>query len=251
MSGTTSTIPQGAPGHHGIFATTHWTAVLSACDSNSPDCESSLESLCRAYWYPLYAYVRRQGHGPHDAQDLTQEFFACLLQKNYLNAVDREKGRFRTFLIVALQRFLANDWDRARAQKRGGGQVILSLGAQEAEQLYLAEPAVEQTPDRVYERRWALTTLGRTMARLRSEFVDAGKESDFERLKAFLTTDAPAPACSELAAQLGLSEGAARVAIHRVRKRFREVFREEISRTVARAEDVDEEIRHLMAALAQ
>jgi RNA polymerase sigma-70 factor (ECF subfamily) len=234
-----------------IFATTHWTVVLSARDAASPECASSLEALCRAYWYPLYAYVRRRGHRPHDAQDLTQEFFACLLRKQYLNAADREKGRFRTFLIVALQRFLANDWDRTRAQKRGGGQGLLSLDAQAAEQRYLAEPAAELTPDRVYERRWALTLLERTMARLRHEFTGAGKAADFDQLKRFLTAEGQAPAYSELARQLNSSEGAARVAVHRVRKRFREVFREEISQTVAGPENVEEEIRHLLAAMAE
>ena len=251
MSTTAVKHPAIEPIPHAVFVTTHWTAVLSACDKASPECEASLEALCRAYWYPLYAYVRRRGHSPHDSQDLTQDFFACLLQKNYLLAADQAKGRFRTFLIVALQRFLANEWDRECAQKRGGGQVLLSLDAEEAEQRYLAEPAADASPDRVYERRWALTLLERAMLRLRGEFVAAGKTGEFNRLKVFLTADRAIPAYAELARELGASEGTARVAVHRVRKRFRELFREEIVQTLEADGNVEEEIRHLLAALAE
>lgn len=249
MSATTSTSRPAETVPQVVFATTHWTVVLSARNQDSPECEKSLEALCRAYWYPLYAYIRRRGYNPHDAQDLTQEFFACLLQKNYLDAVDPHKGRFRTFLIVALQRFLANEWDRACAQKRGGGHIHLSLDATEAEQFYLAEPATELSADRIYERRWALTLLDRTMARLRLEFSAAGKLADFERLKVFLTAETANPAHAELAQQMGTSEGSARVAVHRLRKRFREVFHEEIAGTVAGPENVTEEIQYLLAAL--
>ena len=224
--------------------------MVSASDANSPDYESSLESLCRAYWYPLYAYVRRQGRSPHDAQDLTQEFFACLLRKNYLQSVDREKGKFRTFLIMAFQRFLANEWDRHRAQKRGGGQPILSLNTEEAERKYLNEPSASQTPDQVFDRRWALTILDRTMASLRAGFTGAGKTSEFEQLKLFLTAADAAPSCVELAQKLGISEGAARVAVHRIRKRFRETFRAEISQVVTTEEAIDEEIRYLRSVLS-
>ena len=206
--------------------------------------------MCRACWYPLYAYVRRQGHSPHDAQDLTQEFFACLLRKNFLAAADQQKGRFRNFLIMALQRFLANEWDRASAQKRGGGQLLLPLDALEAEQRYLAEPDGAWTADRVYDRRWAVTLLDRAMTRLREEFVAADRGTEFDRLKVFLTVDTAAPVYAELAAQVGANEGAMRVAVHRLRKRFRELFREEISQTVADPASVDEEIRHLLVALA-
>ena len=158
-----------------VFVTTHWSVVLSARRKDSPQSAAALETLCRTYWYPLYAYVRRQGHSPPDAQDLTQEFFARLLQKDYLKAAAQEKGRFRTFLIVALKRFLANEWDRARAQKRGGGQALLSLDTELAEQRYRIEPVEGSTAEKVFERRWALTLLDRTMTRLREEFGAAGK----------------------------------------------------------------------------
>src|SRR6059036_989566 len=153
------------------FATTHWSVVLTAGAGSSSVAQAALETLCRTYWYPLYAYIRRQGHSPHDAQDLTQEFFARLLQKDYLQAAGRDKGRFRTFLIVALKRFLANEWDRARAQKRGGGQVLLSLDTENAEARYQTEPAADLSADRIFERRWALTLLDRATTRLRHEFV--------------------------------------------------------------------------------
>jgi len=163
--------------------------VLSARQKDSPQSAAALETLCRTYWYPLYAYVCRQGHGPPDAQDLTQGFFARLLQKDYLQAAAREKGRFRTFLIVALKRFLANEWDRDRAQKRGGGLALLSLDTELAEERYRIEPAENATADRIYERRWALTLLDRTMTRLRDEFTAVGKAEEFERLKTCLTAE--------------------------------------------------------------
>jgi RNA polymerase sigma-70 factor (ECF subfamily) len=224
---------------------------LSARRKDSPQSAAALETLCRTYWYPLYAYVRRQGHSPPDAQDLTQEFFARLLQKDYLKAAAREKGRFRTFLIVALKRFLANEWDRVRAQKRGGGQPLLSLDTELAEQRYRIEPAEQATADKIYERRWALTLLDRTLARLREEFAATGRARDFDRLKVCLTAERGEISYAEIAAALGLSEGAARVAVHRLRKRFREVFREEIAHTVSGPEDIEEEVRYLMGVLAE
>ena len=233
-----------------VFVTTHWSVVLSARQKDSPETAAALETLCRTYWYPLYAYVRRQGHSPHDAQDLTQEFFARLLQKDYLKAAAREKGRFRTFLIVALKRFLANEWDRVRAQKRGGGQPLLSLDAEVAEERYRIEPVEGATADKVYERRWALTLLDRTMTRLREEFTGGGKAAEFERLKACLTAERGEISYAEIAAALGQSEGTVRVAVHRLRKRFRAIFREEIAQTVSSAEDIEEEVRYLMGVLA-
>jgi len=230
--------------------TTHWSVVLSARRKDSPQSAAALETLCRTYWYPLYAYVRRQGHSPPDAQDLTQEFFARLLQKDYLKAAAREKGRFRTFLIVALKRFLANEWDRLRAQKRGGGQPLLSLDTELAEQRYRVEPVESATADRIYERRWALTLLDRSMTRLREEFAAAGKTGEFARLKTCLTAERGEISYSEVAAALGMSEGAARVAVHRLRKRFREVFREEIAHTVSTPAEIEEEVRYLMGVLA-
>ena len=233
------------------FATTHWSVVLSARDPASPQSEEALEALCRAYWCPLYAYLRRQGRSPHDAQDLTQEFFARLLHKDYLHAVAREKGRFRTFLLVALKRFLADESDRAHAQKRGGGVACLSLDAEAAEHRYGAEPVDTLTPERLYERHWALALLDRTMARLRQEFVASGKADEFAILKTFLTAEKGAVSYAEVAPQLGLSAGALRVAAHRLRRRYRDLFREEIAHTVADPAEIEEEIRHLMTVLSE
>ncbi len=240
-----------AAGASPLFATTRWTVVLAARDKALPQSEEALESLCRTYWYPLYAFVRRLGHQRADAQDLTQEFFARLLAKEWLAGADREKGRFRTFLIVALKRFLANEWDRVHREKRGGHAPHFSLDTELAEARYQAEPARELPADRIYERRWALTLLENTMNRLREEFGQAGKASEFERLKVFLTADKSAIACADVARDLGLSEGATRVAVHRLRRRFREIFREEVAHTVAACEDVEEELRHLLSALAE
>ncbi len=247
---TTSTAPPGTPHGQGIFATTHWSVVLSARDPSAPDSTAALETLCRTYWYPLYAFVRRQGQSPPDAQDLTQEFFARLLQKDYLRAAAREKGRFRTFLIVALKRFMANEWDRAHALKRGGGQAQVSLDTSLAETRYQLEPPAVAGADQVYERRWALTLLDHAMARLRREYAQRGSTAEFEQLKSVLTADRGDIAYPTIAANLGLSEGAARVAVHRLRKRFREVFREEIAQTVSTPDEVEDEVRHLVAALA-
>jgi RNA polymerase sigma-70 factor (ECF subfamily) len=233
-----------------VFVTTRWTAVVAARDEVSPESGEALESLCRAYWYPLYAYVRRLGHQAADAQDLTQEFFARLLEKRWLASADREKGRFRTFLIVALKRFLANEWDRVHREKRGGHAPHLSLDTGLAEARYHSEPALELPADRIYERRWALTLLENAMSRLREEYARGGKHTDFDRLKVFLTADKAGIAYAEVARDLGTTEGAARVAVHRLRRRFREVFREEVAHTVAASEDVDEEMRHLLTALA-
>jgi RNA polymerase sigma-70 factor (ECF subfamily) len=224
--------------------------VLSARDPASSLSERALEELCRAYWGPLYAYLRRQGRSPHDAQDLTQEFFVRLLHKNYLHAVDREKGRFRTFLLVALRRFLADESDRAHAQKRGGGVACLSLDAEAAEHRYGAEPVDTLTPERLYERHWALALLDRTMARLRQEFVASGEAEEFAILKTFLTAEKGAISYTEVAPQLGLTEGALRVAAHRLRRRYRDLVREEIAHTVADPTEIEEEVRHLMAVLS-
>ncbi len=251
-TGGTRTTPASEAGEaRPVFVTTHWSVVLSARRKDSPQSAAALETLCRTYWYPLYAYVRRQGHSPPDAQDLTQEFFARLLQKDYLKAAAREKGRFRTFLIVALKRFLANEWDRVRAQKRGGGQPLLSLDTDLAEERYRIEPVESATADKIYERRWALTLLDHTMKRLRDEFAGAGKADEFDRLKPCLTAERGQIPHADLAAALGLSEGAVRVAVHRLRKRFRELFREEIAHTVSSADEIEEEVRYLMSVLAE
>lgn len=209
----------------------------------------ALETLCGTYWYPLYAFVRRLGHGAHDAQDLTQEFFARLLAKEWLDGVVRERGRFRTFLIMALRRFLANEWDRARAEKRGGGCAVLSLDAEMAEARYAIEPAVVAPADLLYERRWALTLLDQAMSRLREEYASHGRERAFAQLKEYLTAERNSIPYADVAEALGTSSGAARVAVHRLRKRFREVFREAIADTVAQASEVDEEVRYIIRVL--
>ena len=234
-----------------IFVTTRWSVVLSAQQKNSALSVEALEILCRAYWYPLYAYVRCQGYGVPDAQDLTQEFFTRLLRKDYLQAVSREKGRFRTFLLTALKRFLANEWDRAHAQKRGGGRVPLSLDTSAAETRYQAESAGGLSADRIYERRWALTLIDQAVARLKDEFITAGKAREFAHLKETLTAERGAIPYGRIAAALEMSEGTARVAVHRLRKRFREIFRETIAQTVQNPSEVDEEMRHLMAVLSE
>jgi DNA-directed RNA polymerase specialized sigma24 family protein len=233
------------------FVTTHWSVVISARGAASPQSDGALEKLCRAYWYPLYAFARWRGCGAHDAEDLTQDFFAKLLQKRYLDAVERERGRFRTFLLVAFKRFMADEWDRARAQKRGGNLTAISFDTGLAERLYQNEPAPRLPAEKMYEQRWALALIERSMARLRTEFEAAGKGGEFERLKGFLAagkTEVPPPA---LATEMGLNDGALRVAVHRLRKRFRQIFREEIAHTVASEEDVDQEVRHLLMVLSE
>lgn len=232
-----------------LFVTTRWSVVLAAQEKSSPESAAALETLCRAYWYPLYAFVRSSGHAPHDAQDLTQEFFARLLAKDYLQAADREKGRFRTFLRVCLKRFLANEWDRQRAAKRGGGERPTSLDVALAEQRYATELTTGVAPDRLYERQWAMTLLEQALARLRAEYTVAGKLAEFDHLKPTLTADRGAIPYAELAAALCSTEGATRVAVHRLRKHYREHFRATVAETVAEPADVDDEVRHLAAVL--
>jgi RNA polymerase sigma-70 factor (ECF subfamily) len=230
------------------FATTHWSLVLAARDRAEPGAADALASLCSLYWYPLYAYVRRRGHGPEDGHDLTQEFFARLLEKHFLAAVDPCKGKFRSFLLAACNHFLANERDRARARKRGGGRLVLSLDARDAEGRYRAEPADALTPETLFERRWALALLQQVMARLRDEFEARGKDKLFDRLRGFLVGDKEI-VYRRAAEQLGLSEGAVKVAVHRLRQRYRELLHEEIGRTVGAPEEIEEEVRALFAAL--
>jgi RNA polymerase sigma-70 factor (ECF subfamily) len=230
------------------FATTRWSLVLAARDRAEPGAADALASLCALYWYPLYAYVRRRGHGAEESHDLTQEFFARLLEKDFLASVDRGKGKFRAFLLASCNHFLANERDRVRAKKRGGGRPVLSLDAADAEGRYRAEPADDLTPERLFERRWALTLLQEVMGRLRDEFEAKGKGRLFERLRGFLVGEKGA-GYRRAADELGLSEGAVKVAVHRLRQRYRELLHEEIGRTVAAPEEIDEEIRALFAAL--
>ena len=230
------------------FATTHWSLVLAARDRAEPGADEALAGLCSLYWYPLYAYVRRRGHGADEAHDLTQEFFARLLGKDFLAGVDRGKGKFRAFLLAACSHFLANERDRVRAKKRGGGRAILSLSAADAEGRYSAEPADALTPEKLFERRWALALLQQVMTRLRDEFEAKGKGRLFDRLRGFLVGEKGA-GYRQAANELRLSEGAVKVAVHRLRQRYRELLHEEIARTVGAAEEVEEEIRALFAAL--
>jgi RNA polymerase sigma-70 factor (ECF subfamily) len=232
------------------FVTTHWSVVLSARDRQSPQSAAALEKLCRIYWYPLYAYIRRSGQSKENAEDLTQAFFARLLEKKSLDSAQQERGRFRSFLLVSLKRFLANEWEYARAQKRGGAEIHLSLDTELAESKFQTEiAAAEIPPDRAFERRWALTLLGQTMAHLRSEFERAGKIPEFEKLKIFLTADKKEIPYPKVAEELGMNENALRVAVHRLRRRYRELFREEISHTLAEGESVDEELQYLLSVL--
>ena len=238
------------PSAHPAFVTTHWSLVVSAGHNDTPNARNALEKLCLAYWSPIYAFVRRQGQGPDDAQDLTQEFFARLLEKKSLAAADPAKGRFRSFLLASLKHFLANEWDKARAQKRGGGQILIPIDVAAAETSCGIEPADNLTAEKIYERRWALALLDQVLRRLRAEYVRDGKENLFERLKPTLTEASRSVRYAEIAAQLGTSEGAVKVAVHRLRQRYREVLRAEIADTVTSPGEVEDEIRNLFAAQA-
>ncbi len=234
----------------GHFGPTQWTLVLSAAEQDSEKGRVALAELCRIYWYPLYCYVRRSGYDQHDAEDLTQGFFAQLLGKNYLGAVAREKGRFRSFLLTAIKHFLANERDRAQALKRGGGVKLISLDVAEAESRHPLEPRHGLTPEKMFERQWVLALLDRVLGQLKDECATGKKERHFERLKEFLTGDAPPQAAVALAGELGVSEGSLKVAIHRLRRRYRELLRAEIAQTVERPEEVDDEIHRLFSAFA-
>jgi RNA polymerase sigma-70 factor (ECF subfamily) len=223
--------------------------VLAAGDSRSQQADDALEKLCSAYWYPLYAYVRRKGHSPADAQDLTQEFFARFLEKKYLSLADRERGRFRGFLLTSLKHFLVNEREKARAAKRGGGEVVLPLDEELAESRYLAEPSADMSPDKMYEKRWAITVLEGVLARLRQESITAGKGELFELLKDFLWGDQNLVSQAEIGVPLGLSASAVKSAVHRLRLRYRELLRSEIAHTVERVEDIDGELRYLVSVL--
>ncbi len=233
------------------FVQTRWSVVLAAKDKSSPDCASALDSLCQTYWYPIYAFVRRQGRSCHDAQDLTQEFFARLIQKDYLQAAAPERGRFRTFLKVALKRFLAKEWERGRALKRGGPQPPIALEMLNAEERFRLEPSDLSTPEHIYERRWAMTLLEEVLGRLQTEYVASSKAAEFQTLKGALTAARGSIPYAELAEAVGMSEGAARVAVHRMRKRFRELFREAVADTVRSPEEVEDELRHVAGILSQ
>lgn len=233
-----------------MFATTHWSVVLSAGAQESPESGRALETLCRNYWYPLYAYVRRTGHSPQDAEDLTQTFFERLLEKEWLAAADQTRGRFRSFLLSSLKHFLANEWDKVSAQKRGGHVRLLSLDSRAAETRFHHEPADTTTPDKQFDRRWALTLLDTVLKRLQQEYSDDGKAGLFEKVKGTLSGDRASAPYARIARELNMSEGAVKVAVHRLRQRYRAILREEISQTVGSSGDVEDELRHLFAALS-
>jgi RNA polymerase sigma-70 factor (ECF subfamily) len=230
------------------FATTHWSLVLEA-RGGSPQAEAALEVLCGRYWYPIYAFLRRRGSSPEDASDLTQDFFATLLEKEYLDDVDRQKGRFRTFLLTAVSRFAAKAYERDRAQKRGGGRKLISLDVSQGESRYQHEPVDNWSPEKIFARRWALTILDAALARLRKDHEESGRTALFEALKVYLTGDSGSPPLVEIGRRLSMTEGAVKVAIHRLRERYRQALREEISQTVAEPADVEDELLALSAAL--
>ncbi len=231
------------------FPDTRWSLVLAANCDPTPAAEEAIESICRAYWYPLYAFARHSGRSPHDAQDLTQEFFGQLLEKRWLDSADRDKGRLRTFLIVALKRLMAKNLRSAGALRRGGKHTMVSFDAELAEGRYIKDPVSTRSADETFDRQWAVTLLDLTIDQLRDEFASAGKDRDFEILKDCLMASRGGIDYVDVAKGLGISEGAARVAVHRLRKRFREVYRREISQTVSKETDLDDEIRHLARAL--
>lgn len=233
------------------FATTHWSVVFAAGDANSPQARAALESLCRSYWYPLYAYVRRRGRNAHDAQDLTQAFFLQLLDHGYLSHADPRKGRFRTFLLVALNRFLTNEWNHERALKRGGAFSFLSWDECKAEERYAAEPFARDSAELLFEQRWALTVVERAMNRLQQEFAAGDKKELFENLKGVLTGDATSEPYATLAQRFQMTEAAIKMTAMRMRRRFGEILREEVANTLTNPTDLSDELRHLLAVLAR
>ncbi len=233
-----------------IFATTHWTVVLAAGQHSTPQSDQAIEELCRTYWFPLYAYVRRRGHAKEDAEDLTQEFFARFLAKNYLAGLNAERGRFRAFLLASLKHFLANEWDKSQRQKRGGNIPHLSLDWQTADTQFQVAATNEPRPDKAFDREWAVTLLARVIKRLQIECEKDGHGNLFAELKIFLTAGKGALSHAEAAKTLGLDEGSVRTAVHRLRKRYRQLLRDEISQTLSDGADVDEEMRALFGAFS-
>jgi RNA polymerase sigma-70 factor (ECF subfamily) len=240
---------RSAGGAGGRFATTRWSVVLAARDGEEVPAREALATLCGLYWYPLYAFARRRGAPPEEAQDLTQAFFTHLLEKEAIRHVDPGRGRFRSFLLASFKNFQADEREKARAKKRGGGQVALPIDGEAAEGRYALEPSHGLTPERIYEKRWALTLIERVLERLRERHARAGKEHQFERLRVFLAGERRPVPYAEVARRLEMSELAVKVAVHRLRKRFRELLREEIAQTVAGQEEVEAELRALQSAL--
>lgn len=233
-------------GSHG-FQTTLWGVVRLAGEGASAASTVALERLCKSYWYPLYAYLRRRGQSPHDAQDLIQGYFEQLLEKNLLQAVRQERGKFRWFLLSTLRRFAANEWNRDHAAKRGGGMTMVSLDEETAEGRYRREIPDGATPETLYDRSWAMTLLERAEEELRLEYAQDGRGAMFERLKVFLSGDRDGASYAEVGADLDMAEGAVKVAVHRLRRRFRDCLRRQIAQTVSTTAEVDDEIRQLFA----
>jgi RNA polymerase sigma-70 factor (ECF subfamily) len=233
-----------------IFATTHWTVILAAGKRHTPQSDGALEELCRTYWFPLYAYVRRRGHTKEDAEDSVQAFFARFLAKNYLEGLSAERGRFRAFLLASLKHFLINEWKKSQRLKRGGGEVNLSLDWETADTKFQVASTAEPSPDKTFDREWALALLAKVIERLQKECEQDGKEKLFGQLKIFLTTGKDESSHADAARNLGMDETAVRVAVHRLRKRYRQLLRDEIAQTLAEPADVDEEMRALFGAFA-
>ena len=234
-----------------VFPHTRWSVVLAATQQPSPEADAALELICRAYWYPLYAFVRRSGQSPHDAQDLTQEFFRHLLEKRWLVAANREKGRLRTFLVTALKHFMAKEWRRVSAQKRGGGKAHVPMDTAFAESRFAAEQTARLPAEAVFDQQWAFTLLDLTAQRLEAEFTAAGKAGEFAVLKSCLVAAHGAIDYPSIATQLKLNESAARVAVHRFRKRYRTLYREELAQTLPDEAELDAELRYLAGIFAR
>ena len=232
------------------FATTHWSVVLAAGNSSSPQHREALSTLCRTYWFPLYAYLRRRGCNAHQAEDYTQAFFTRMLEKHSLSEVEPKPGKFRSFLLASLKHFIANELDRARSQKRGGSHTILSLNFGNAENQYVLEPAHQMSPEKLFEKSWALTVLEQAMNQLEAEFASSNKQRLFDRLRVYLAAETDAIPYRDVAAQLRMTEGAVKIAVHRLRSRYRELLRDEVAQTVATQEQIDEEISDLLAVLS-
>jgi len=232
------------------FVTTHWSVVVNAQREQSADSRAALETLCGTYWYPLYAYVRRLGNNPSDAEDLTQSFFARLLEKDYLKAATKEKGRFRTFLLMALKRYVAKEWHREHAAKRGGAAQIISLDAQSAENKFALEPSHNVAPDVLFDRQWAMALLEQTMAQLHDEYASSERGQLFELMRSCLLKEDSAPAYRDIAVQLNLTEAAVKMAVHRLRSRYREILHGKIAETVSSPDEVDQELNHLFSSFS-
>lgn len=239
--------PQKSP--QAMFPTTHWSRVAQAGDLGSPETREALGTLCSEYWYPLFAFIRSRGHSAHEAADLAQEYFARLLQGQVLASADPAKGRFRTFLIADCIRFLAHQRARARALKRGGGRQFLTIDRAKAEQRYAFEPTSRLTPEQIYFRAWTVTLLDEVLTKLRAEYEKDGRESIFDSLKQALTGEPRSTSYATIAADLGMTDGAVGVAVHRLRRRYGAILRREIAATVCDPSEVDDEIRALFAAL--